>query len=79
MNLIYTLLSIIESTVTSYFSIPEFIFKASQIQCEEEFNNIKLRFLQIISNTQSIPFSPDYILERKVIINFSPFNKLVQD
>ena len=78
MKLIYRIASLIKWTAISYFAIPESIFRASQIQCEEWISNVETDFAQIIANTPGISFSPTSFPEKQPLIKFSGNYKLAQ-
>ena len=78
MRLIYTIASLIEWTAISYFAIPESIFRASQMQCEEWISGIETNFPQIIENTFHITFSPVSIPDKRALAIFSDAYKLMQ-
>jgi len=76
MRLIYTIASLIEWTAISYFAIPEPIFRASQIQCEEWISGIETNFSQVIENTSRITFLPISIPDQQPLAQFSDVYKL---
>jgi len=78
MRLIFTIASLIEWIAISYFAIPESIFRASQIQCEEWISGIETNFSQIIQNTSHITFSSILIPDRQALAQFPDVYKLTQ-
>ncbi len=78
MRLIYTIASLIEWTAISYFAIPESIFRASQIQCEEWISGIETNFSQFIENTSRITFSPISNPDKQALAQIPDLYKLTQ-
>ena len=76
MKYIYRIASLIEWTAVSYFAIPESIFKASRIQCEEWMSEVEASLTQINTNTPCISFSPITPPASRPIINFLKTIKL---
>ncbi len=70
MKYIYRIVSLIEWTAVSYFAIPESIFRASRIQCEEWMSEVEASLTQINTNSPRIYFSPIIPPASRPIINF---------
>ena len=78
MKLIYTIASLIEWIAISYFAIPESVYRASQIQCEEWFSGAERNFRQIKKSTFCINFSQISIPDMQALDNYSEAYKLTQ-
>ena len=78
MKLIYTIVSLIEWIAISYFAIPESVYRASQIQCEEWISGAERNFRQIKESTFSINFSLISIPDMQALDNYSGAYKLTR-
>ena len=78
MKLIYTIVSLVEWIAISYFAIPESVYRASQIQCEEWISGAERNFRQIKESTFSINFSQISIPDMHALDNYSGAYKLTQ-
>ena len=78
MKLIYTIVSLIEWIAISYFAIPESVYRASQIQCEEWISGAERNFRWIRESTFSINFSLISIPDMQALDSYSDVYKLTQ-
>ena len=78
MRLIYSIASLIEWSAIFYFAIPESIFRAFQIQCEEWISGVEMNFSQITDNASRFNFSTISIPDMQAVTQFPDVYKLTQ-